>query len=90
VHVELNDADAEPVGSLGDDTVDRRRLCGDGAFDIPGFIAAVRATGYRGLFGVEVISEQQRARTLRDAAAVSYESAARALSGSSADYRSIG
>ena len=89
VHVELDDADAEPLGSLGDDTVDRRRLCGEGAFDIPGFVAAVRTTGYAGLFGVEVISDEQRARTLSDAASLAYETAARELD-DIWSYRSIG
>jgi sugar phosphate isomerase/epimerase len=79
VHVEIDDADAEPFGALLDDTVDRRRLCGDGAFDIPSFVAAIRATGYEGLLGVEVISEEQRARPLGEAAALAYQTAARAL-----------
>ena len=35
VGVELNDADAEPIGTLFEDTVRRRRLCGEGTFDLP-------------------------------------------------------
>lgn len=54
VGVELNDADAEPVGTLFDDTVNRRRLCGEGAFDLVGIIAALRAAGWDGPWGVEI------------------------------------
>jgi sugar phosphate isomerase/epimerase len=79
VHAELDDGDADPVGSLADDTVDRRRLCGEGAFDVSGFAAAVRATGYGGPFGVEIISEEQRGRPLDEAATRAFETAARQL-----------
>jgi sugar phosphate isomerase/epimerase len=33
-----------------------RRLPGDGDFDIAGFVDAVRATGFQGPWGVEVLS----------------------------------
>jgi sugar phosphate isomerase/epimerase len=34
----------------------QRRFCGDGEFDIGGFIGAIRATGYSGPWGVEVFA----------------------------------
>jgi sugar phosphate isomerase/epimerase len=37
-------------------TLRDRRLPGDGDFDIGGFVAAVRATGFQGPWGVEVLS----------------------------------
>jgi sugar phosphate isomerase/epimerase len=37
-------------------TLRDRRLPGDGDFDIAGFVAAVRATGYQGPWGVELLS----------------------------------
>jgi sugar phosphate isomerase/epimerase len=37
-------------------TMRDRRLPGDGDFDIAGFVAAVRATGFQGPWGVEVLS----------------------------------
>jgi hypothetical protein len=46
VGVELNDADAEPIGTLFEDTVRRRRLCGEGTFDLWGIIAALRTAGW--------------------------------------------
>lgn len=66
--IELDDAAAEQHGSMYEDTVHNRRLCGDGDFDIAGFLQAVRATGYSGGYGVEIISREQRARPLKEAA----------------------
>ncbi|MFV0452361.1 MAG: sugar phosphate isomerase/epimerase family protein [Propioniciclava sp.] len=64
--VELDDGAPEPEGSLWEDTVDRRRLPGEGAFDVPAFIRAVQATGYDGYWGVEIISAEHRGRPLVD------------------------
>ncbi len=65
--VELDDADEEVVGTLWEDTVNARRLPGEGVFDVPAFIAAVHRAGYRGHWGVEIISEQHRQRPVREA-----------------------
>jgi sugar phosphate isomerase/epimerase len=35
-----------------------RRFCGEGEFDIRGFIQAVRATGYSGPWAIEVLSPE--------------------------------
>jgi Sugar phosphate isomerases/epimerases len=67
--VELDDADADVVGSLWDDTVDRRRLPGDGALDTAAFVKAMHQAGWTGHWGVEIISAEHRARAL-DAALV--------------------
>lgn len=72
---ELDDGTLATVGSEIEDTLNRRRLCGEGEFDLHGFIAAVRSAGYTGPWGVEIISEQQRARWLEDAAQSSYRCA---------------
>jgi sugar phosphate isomerase/epimerase len=66
VVVELDDADEQVVGTLWEDTLNRRRLPGEGAFDVPAFIAAVHRVGYRGLWGVEIISEQHRQLPVRE------------------------
>ena len=63
---ELDDADDPVVGTLWEDTLDRRRLPGEGAFDVPAFIAAVHRAGYRGHWGVEIISEQHRQLPVRE------------------------
>jgi sugar phosphate isomerase/epimerase len=64
--VELDDADEQVVGTLWEDTIDHRRLPGEGAFDVPAFIAAVHRAGYRGHWGVEIISEQYRQLPIRE------------------------
>jgi sugar phosphate isomerase/epimerase len=73
-HVELDDADAAVVGTLLEDTLDRRRLCGEGALDVPAFIRAVQAVGYDGPWGVEIISVEHRRRPLEEAARVAVDS----------------
>ena len=40
-------------GSLWEDTIHHRRLCGEGDLNPPAFIEAVQAAGYRGYYGVE-------------------------------------
>jgi len=74
-YIELNDADAEPIGTLLEDTVHRRKLCGRGVFDVPRFLRCIKATGYDGPFGIEIISVEQRARPLDEACQISYSTA---------------
>ncbi|MEU1306932.1 sugar phosphate isomerase/epimerase family protein [Streptomyces shenzhenensis] len=79
VGVELDDADAQVVGTLFEDTVRRRRLCGEGSFDLTGIITALRATGWSGPWGVEILSDEHRALPVREAAEAAYRSAAALL-----------
>ncbi len=72
MHVELDDA-GPPVGSLMEDTLLRRKLPGEGDFDIPAFLRAVASTGYQGLYGVEILSEEQRAMFPAEAAQRSFD-----------------
>ena len=58
--VELDDAAEQVVGSLWEDTIHHRRLCGEGDLNPPAFIEAVQAAGYRGYYGVEILSEKHR------------------------------
>ena len=67
--VELDDADQNVVGTLFEDTRFRRRLCGEGAYDIPGFIGAIEQAGFAGpYYGVEMISEPFRQLPLEEMA----------------------
>jgi sugar phosphate isomerase/epimerase len=75
VGVELSDADPEPIGTLFEDTVHRRRLCGEGTFDLPGIIRALRSAGRQGPWGVEILSDQHRHTPLREAVAAAYRTA---------------
>jgi sugar phosphate isomerase/epimerase len=58
--VELNDGTFECPWTLHEDTVNHRRLCGEGEFDVTGFIQAVQGAGYDGPWGIEVLSEELR------------------------------
>lgn len=82
VSTELSDAPAHVEGSLLEDTVNGRLLCGEGSFDIPGFTEAVRATGYRGPWGVEILSHAHRARPVEDAIRDAHDTARMALQAS--------
>jgi len=60
--VELNDG---PTVLANDDTwvdktINHRLLCGDGEFDIKGFIDALDKLGYTGPFGLEVLNKDMR------------------------------
>jgi sugar phosphate isomerase/epimerase len=70
--VELSDGAARCVGTLMDDTFDRRLAPGLGEFDVPAFVRTVRRLGYTGPWGVEVMSDRTRqqdvATTLIDCA----------------------
>lgn len=70
--VELDDAAAEPVGTLFEDTIDRRLLPGEGDLRVREFVEAVERLGYRGPYGVEILSDLHRLRSLATQAAVSF------------------
>jgi len=67
IGVELNDADPEVVGTLFEDTVHRRRYCGEGSFDLTGIITALRTAGWTGPWGVEILSEEHRSLPVGEA-----------------------
>lgn len=71
--VELDDALATREGTLWEDTIHHRRLPGEGDLDQQGFIEAIRATGYDGPWGVEILSETYRKLPLEEMARRSYE-----------------
>jgi len=79
IGVELNDADSPIVGTLFEDTVHRRRYCGEGSFDLPGMITALRAAGWTGPWGVEILSDEHRSLPVRDALSRAADSARRQL-----------
>ena len=65
--VELDDAAPEVVGTLFEDTVERRLLCGDGCFDLAGLVGVLRDTGFNGPWGVEILSKTFRELPVTDA-----------------------
>nr|WP_301287344.1 sugar phosphate isomerase/epimerase [Sphingobium sp. OAS761] len=72
ISVELCDAMTVMRGSITEDTMCHRRLCGEGEFDVPGFIAALGRAGYDGPYGVEILSDEFRTLPLDDAALRSF------------------
>lgn len=76
VGVEINDADRTVVGSLFEDTVHRRKYCGDGDFDLDGAIAALHRAGWTGPWGVEILSDEHRALDVVSACQRAFDTAA--------------
>jgi sugar phosphate isomerase/epimerase len=64
--IELNDGTFEAPWSLHEDTVNHRRLCGEGEFDIKSFIAVMQKAGYTGPWGIEVLSQELRQKPLEE------------------------
>ena len=77
--VELSDAQLESIGTLFEDTRDRRTLIGQGAQDVVGFIRAIRDVGFDGPWGVEILSAEHRQRPLLEALTLARDSALRAF-----------
>lgn len=73
VSVELNDGTFEAPWSLHEDTINHRRLCGEGEFDVRNFIAALLRAGYSGPWGIEVLSEELRRMPLEQLATRSFD-----------------
>ncbi|WP_375195086.1 sugar phosphate isomerase/epimerase family protein [Sphingobium sp.] len=74
--VELCDADLAMRGTIAEDTMRHRRLCGEGQFDLQGFVGALGRAGYDGPYGVEILSDAFRALPLDEAARRSFDAAA--------------
>jgi sugar phosphate isomerase/epimerase len=64
--VELNDGTFKAPWSLHEDTVNHRRLCGEGEFDVKSFIDCLQKAGYAGPYGIEVLSEELRQKSLEE------------------------
>ena len=67
VGVEINDGTFTAPWSLHEDTINHRRFCGEGEFDVKGFVAAMEKTGYAGAWGIEVLSAGLRPLPLVEA-----------------------
>lgn len=73
VGVEINDGTFKAPWSLYEDTINHRRLCGDGEFDIKGFIENVQRAGYPGPYGIEVLSQELRKKPLEEVTRRAFE-----------------
>jgi sugar phosphate isomerase/epimerase len=56
--IQLDDGPAEPEADLLRATLHERRLPGEGAFDLQGYLDALRSTGVTAPLGVEVFSDE--------------------------------
>ena len=74
--VEINDGTFTAPWSLHEDTINHRRLCGEGEFDIRGFLDQVSKAGYHGPVGIEVLNKELRKRPLEELAMRSFNTTA--------------
>jgi sugar phosphate isomerase/epimerase len=74
--VELSDGQYENMPDPIDEVVNRRKLPGEGEFEITGYIEACRAVGYDGPWGVEVLSEELRNLPIEEEFNRAYETTA--------------
>ena len=58
--IEINDGTFQAPWDLHEDTINHRRLCGEGEFDVRGFVATMLAAGYQGAWGIEVLNAEMR------------------------------
>ena len=66
--IQLDDADAEIVGELFEDTMLRRRYPGEGSFDLVSFLRILNEAGAPGPKSVEILSSDNQALAVEDAA----------------------
>ena len=58
--VEINDGTFTAPWTLFEDTINHRRLCGEGEFDVRGFVKTMLTAGYEGPWGIEVLNSDLR------------------------------
>lgn len=74
--VELSDGQFENMEDPVDETVNHRRLPGEGEFDIAGYVRVAGEVGYGGPWGVETLSEELRSQPIEQAFQRAYETTA--------------
>jgi sugar phosphate isomerase/epimerase len=62
--IEINDGTFKCPWPLHEDTINHRRLCGEGEFDVKGFVTLMLKAGYDGPWGIEVLNEEFRKKPL--------------------------
>jgi sugar phosphate isomerase/epimerase len=73
--IELSDGQYEDMEDTLDEVINRRKLPGEGEFDIRGYVRVAQEMGYAEPWGVEVLSEDLRALPLDEMYRRSYETA---------------
>ncbi|MGA9856712.1 MAG: sugar phosphate isomerase/epimerase [Solirubrobacteraceae bacterium] len=77
--VELSDGHYADMEDPVDEVINHRNLPGEGEFDIPGYVAALREAGYDQPWGVEVLSAELRSLPIDQEFERAYETAATQL-----------
>jgi sugar phosphate isomerase/epimerase len=77
--IEFNDGYVDTEMGFMEETVNLRKIPGEGEFDIQGFIDAVKSTGFDGPWGLEILSEEYRRLSMNDAYSRAYEGGAQYL-----------
>lgn len=77
--VQLDDADRRRIGPWLEDTTRRRRLPGEGSFDLTGFLRTLDAAGVACPIGVEVLSDDLNALPVTAAARRAHDTARRVI-----------
>jgi len=71
--IELDDGTFQCSWSLHEDTINHRKFCGEGEFDVKGFVNCMLKAGYSGPWGIEILSQELRKKSLGEAAARAFE-----------------
>ncbi len=66
--IELDDGTLTCPWSLHEDTINHRKFCGEGEFDVKGFVNCLLEAGYDGPWGIEILSQDLRKKPLEEAA----------------------
>jgi len=74
--IEINDGTLQCPWSLHEDTINHRCLCGEGEFDVKGFVQRMLKAGYDGPWGIEVLSGELRKLSLQEAATRAFNTTA--------------
>lgn len=71
--IELNDGYIVSMPDIVEETTQYRKLCGEGQFDVKGFVSRMRKAGWNGPWGVEVLSGELRRRPIDEVAARAFK-----------------
>jgi sugar phosphate isomerase/epimerase len=79
--VEMNDGYRRPPPewSLVEETINHRKFCGTGEFDVHAMISALAVAGYHGPYGIEVLSADVRKLPLEEVVTTAFTTTAAAL-----------
>jgi sugar phosphate isomerase/epimerase len=72
--IEINDGTYDCPWSLHEDTINHRLFCGDGEFEVRGFVRDMLKAGYDGPWGIEVLNADWRRKPVGETAQKAFDS----------------